>query len=180
MKPAVVDFPAGLKTMRERLGLTQEAMALRLGASVGTYRKWEAGSFNPSGPWLVKILEACPDDQTRALLGAPPPPKPNHTVPPPANPQEPPLPTRGTLMVRYRNVCIEGIELLYDLARGGSNVARDHLHSIAEVVTRMVGNLTRAELDDATRGAHGAPTSRGPSSAQDETPRSATRRKPAR
>jgi putative transcriptional regulator len=181
MKPPIVDFQAGLKTLREKLGLTQEGMALRLGASVGTYRKWEAGAFNPSGPWLIKILEACPDDETRALLGAPPAPKLNYPpASPPAISQEPPPPTRGTLMGRYRNVCIEGIELLYDLARGGSDVARDHLHSIAEAVTRTVGSLTRAELDDATRSQRGPATSRAPSSAHDETPHPATRRKPAR
>lgn len=179
MKPLVVDFPAGLKALRDKLGLTQEALAKRLGASVGTYRKWEGGDFNPSGPWLIKILEACPDDETRALFGAPPAPVVSLAAHLPTDSQEP-LPTRSGLMKHYRNVCVVGIELLYDLARGGSDRAREHLHSIAEVVSRVVGDLTRADLDDATRNQRGATTGRGASSAVDETPPPAARRKPAR
>jgi len=180
MKPPVVDFPAGLKALREKLGLTQEGLALRLGASVGTYRKWEAGDFSPGGRWLIKILDACPDDEARALFGAPPAPPASLAAPLPAYTQEPPPPTRSTLMKHYRNVCVVGIELLYDLARGGSDRAREHLHSIAEVVSRVVGDLTRADLDDATRAQRGLPTARGASTALDETARPAARRKPAR
>jgi len=192
MKPQVVDFAAGLKTVRGKLGLTQEGMALRLGASLGTYRKWEAGAFNPSGPWLIKILQACPDEEARALLGAPPAltaPPASHPSPPSSidrrpspngQPSELPLPTRSTLMARYRNVCIEGIELLCELARGGSDVARGHLQSIAEVVSRRVGSLTRADLDDATRNLSGPAPPPAPSSTSGKTPSPAARRKPAR
>jgi transcriptional regulator with XRE-family HTH domain len=200
MKPQVVDFPAGLKTLRGKLGLTQEGMALRLGASLGTYRKWEAGAFNPSGPWLIKILQACPDEEARVLLGAPPAPAAltaNHPSPPSVirtdlrssidhrplpngQPSEPPLPTRSTLMARYRNVCIEDIELLYELARGGSDVARDHLQSIAEVVSRRVGSLTRADLHDVTRNLSRPVPSPAPSNTSGKTPAPPARRKPAR
>jgi len=189
MKPRVVDFSAGLKILRGKLGLTQEGMALRLGASLGTYRKWEAGAFNPSGPWLIKILAACPDPEARALLGAPRALAINHPGPPSSinnrqssivNPPEPPPPTRSTLMARYRNVCIEDIELLYELARAGSDVARDHLQSIAEVVSRRVASLTRADLNDATRKLSAPAPSPAPSSTSGETPSRAARRKPAR
>lgn len=189
MKPPVVDFAAGLKALRGKLGLTQEGLALRLGASLGTYRKWEAGSFNPSGPWLIKILQACPDQEARALLGAPPAlaasqPSQSSSIDhrPSAivNPPEPPLPTRSTLMARYRNVCIEGIELLCELARGGSDVARDHLQSIAEVVSRRVASLRRADLNDVTRNLSRPAPSAAPSNSSGKTPNSAAHRKPAR
>lgn len=197
MKPPVVDFPAGLKTLRGKLGLTQEGMALRLGASLGTYRKWEAGAFNPSGPWLIKILQACPDQEARVLLGAPRALPASHPSQPSVirtdlrssidnrqaaivNPPELPLPTRSTLMARYRNVCIEDIELLYELARGGSDVARDHLQSIAEVVSRRVGSLTRADLDAVTRNLSRPAPSPAPSSTAGKTPSRAARRKPVR
>jgi len=181
MKPAVVDFAAALKTLRERLGLTQEGMAQRLGASVGTYRKWEAGAFNPSGHWVIKIQQVCPDEETRALFSAPPPlaPGAGPAAPWPAYPPEPPVPTRATLMMNYRNVCVAGIELLYELARGGSRRASTHLHGIAEVVSRMVGELTRADLDDATRNAI-APSKGGGNSGAGEAVPPAARRKPAR
>jgi DNA-binding XRE family transcriptional regulator len=189
MKPPVVDFRAGLKTLRGKLGLTQEGMALRLGASLGTYRKWEAGAFNPSGPWLIKILQACPDQEARALLGAPPAlpvsdPSQQSTIDNRqssiVNPPEPPLPTRSTLMARYRNVCIDGVELLCELARGGSDVARDHLQSIAEVVSRRVGSLTRADLNDVTRNlSRPAPSPAHPNTAG-KTPSPAVRPKPTR
>jgi len=83
-------------------------------------------------------------------------------------------------MRHYRDVCVVGIDLLHDLARGGSDRARDHLQSIAEVISRVVGDLSRADLDDATRSQRGPTTARGASSALDETARPAARRKPGR
>lgn len=189
MKPSMVDFSAGLRTLRDKLGLTQEGMAQRLGASLGTYRKWEAGAFNPSGPWLIKILQACPDEEARVRLGAPPTPTSDRRLQPSSvvnrkssieNPPEPPPPTRATLLARYRNVCIEGIELLYELARGGSELARDHLHAMAEAVSHRLGSLPRAELDNALRNLPGPTASPAPSRPRGETPPPPARRKPAR
>lgn len=36
-----------IRTLRDKLGLTQEAFAARLGVAVSTLQKWEAGRHSP-------------------------------------------------------------------------------------------------------------------------------------
>lgn len=40
--------PAEIKALRQRLGLTQEEFARKLGVSFPTVNRWERGHFNPS------------------------------------------------------------------------------------------------------------------------------------
>ena len=49
-----------VKTLRKKLGLTQEAFAIRLGVSVMTVRRWEGGKTKPSrmAQRLLKEIEA--------------------------------------------------------------------------------------------------------------------------
>jgi putative transcriptional regulator len=54
------DYNAGkVRALRDRLRLSQAALADVLGASASTVRKWEAGDKHPSGPsWrLLDILD---------------------------------------------------------------------------------------------------------------------------
>ena len=54
------DYDAGkVRALRDRLHLSQAALADVLGASVSTVRKWEAGDKHPSGPSrrLLDILD---------------------------------------------------------------------------------------------------------------------------
>lgn len=44
------------KELRKKLGLTQEAFAIRLGVSVMTIRRWESGKTKPSR-MARKLLE---------------------------------------------------------------------------------------------------------------------------
>lgn len=44
-----------IKEIREKLGLTQEALAHVLGVSFQTINRWEKGLFNPSNLALEKI-----------------------------------------------------------------------------------------------------------------------------
>lgn len=37
-----------IKDLREKLGITQEEFAYRLGVAVSTVARWEGGKFNPS------------------------------------------------------------------------------------------------------------------------------------
>lgn len=46
-----------LRQLRERLGLTQPAMAMRCGIPIDTYRKYEQGAISP-GKRAASILEA--------------------------------------------------------------------------------------------------------------------------
>lgn len=50
-----VDIPALIKTLRKRLGLTQEQFAQRVGVTYSTVNHWENGKRMPL-PFLVKRL----------------------------------------------------------------------------------------------------------------------------
>ncbi len=56
--PASVDVAA----IRNRIGLSQEAFARRVGVSLGTLRNWEQGRRSPEGPArvLLAMLERNP------------------------------------------------------------------------------------------------------------------------
>lgn len=57
MAPAMnnVDIPALIKTLRKRLGLTQEKFAQRVGVTYSTVNHWENGKRVPQ-PFLIKRL----------------------------------------------------------------------------------------------------------------------------
>jgi putative transcriptional regulator len=50
--PATVD----VKTIREKLGLTQQEFAARFGFSINTLRHWEQGERQPEGPARAYLL----------------------------------------------------------------------------------------------------------------------------
>ena len=57
LKPSrVTTFkPDAVKTVRARLGQTQEEFALMIGVSVATLRNWEQGRRTPDGPALALL-----------------------------------------------------------------------------------------------------------------------------
>jgi putative transcriptional regulator len=64
-------LPADLdvQKIRKRLGLSQDAFAMRFGIPVGTIRDWEQQRRTPevSARILLKIIDKDPDAVTRAL-----------------------------------------------------------------------------------------------------------------
>lgn len=58
-----------VRTLRERLGLSQAAFAARFGFSVETIRQYEQNKRVPSGPirTLLQVIACEPDAVTRAL-----------------------------------------------------------------------------------------------------------------
>ena len=58
------------KSVRGRLALTQDQMALLMGMSVSGYRKWEQGQRNPGGAarTLLRVMEREPEAVKRAVL----------------------------------------------------------------------------------------------------------------
>ena len=60
------DYPARIKQFRGRLGLTQVALAARLGVSFVTVNRWENGQTKPSPLAWLQILKFDEDDSTRA------------------------------------------------------------------------------------------------------------------
>lgn len=54
-------WPARLKAIRDRHGLTQEEAAARINAPLGTWRGWEQGRRRPN-PMIQRLIElAFPD-----------------------------------------------------------------------------------------------------------------------
>jgi transcriptional regulator with XRE-family HTH domain len=60
-----IDLASAVRGLREALGRSAEVMARILGCSLPAYQKWELGSAIPSGEWLLRMLQLCPDEETR-------------------------------------------------------------------------------------------------------------------
>lgn len=63
--------PADVRSLRARLGQSQEEFALMIGVSVATLRNWEQGRRRPDGPALalLKVTSADPSLVAKALHG---------------------------------------------------------------------------------------------------------------
>src|SRR6516164_7091284 len=59
-----------IRLLRSKLGESQEGMARRLGCSTSGYGKWERGVVAPRGRVMIKMLQLCPDQETRAAFGS--------------------------------------------------------------------------------------------------------------
>jgi transcriptional regulator with XRE-family HTH domain len=59
------DLPAAILGLRRALGRSQEVMAQLLGCSLPALQKWEMGTAIPAGEWLIRMLQICPDEETR-------------------------------------------------------------------------------------------------------------------
>lgn len=71
----VVPSPSAedVRSLRRRLGLSQEQFARRYGFSVETLRNYEQGHRRPTGParTLLRVIASEPDAVTRALANDP-------------------------------------------------------------------------------------------------------------
>jgi putative transcriptional regulator len=61
-----------VKAMRKKLGMTQEAFALRYGLTLACVRDWEQSRNSPTGPMraYLKVIEKEPEAVERALATA--------------------------------------------------------------------------------------------------------------
>ena len=59
-----------IRLLRSKLGESQEGMARRLGCSTSGYAKWERGVVAPRGEVTIKMLQMCPDGESRAAFGS--------------------------------------------------------------------------------------------------------------
>lgn len=60
-----IDLAAAVYGLREALGRSPEVMAQILGCALPAYQKWEMGSAVPDGEWLIRMLQLCPNEETR-------------------------------------------------------------------------------------------------------------------
>lgn len=68
------DYPAQIKRLRARLGLTQAALAEKLGVSFPTINRWENGKSRPSQLSWSQILKLAGDEDTDRVSEPEPPP----------------------------------------------------------------------------------------------------------
>lgn len=140
--------PRAVLSLREKLRITQQELAARVGCSLSAVQFWEAGRSSPRGYRLRRLLELCPDEETRALLTAP------AEVPP----QKAKLPGQAELERRYLDpaflrslppetralykATVENILHLSALKMSGNRVAAEGLHLLAENIIQMAGMAT--------------------------------------
>jgi putative transcriptional regulator len=62
-KRKIVYLPSNVKSIREKIGLSQSAFAGLLGVSVRTLQEWEQGRRTPKGPAqaLLRVAERHPE-----------------------------------------------------------------------------------------------------------------------
>jgi transcriptional regulator with XRE-family HTH domain len=147
--------PEAVLSLREKLGITQQELAARVGCSLSAVQFWEAGRSSPRGYRLRRLLELCPDSETRALFTAPPP----ASLTPPAAPgPRPKPPGRAELERRFLDPAflrslpaetralyketVENILQLSAMRLKGNKVAAEGLHLLAETIIQMAGMAT--------------------------------------
>jgi transcriptional regulator with XRE-family HTH domain len=156
---------AAIKALRNKLGDTQAGMAHRLGVSLRTYDRWEAGHTIPRGDILVKILALCADAETRALFDAAGSRTPNASGKPAASSSARPSSPEDRLRTRFRNSCLAAIEIIYESAVLGSAAADEKLRSYVDELNREAVILAEGLLE-AKRPARLSLRQNGPGKAQ--------------
>jgi transcriptional regulator with XRE-family HTH domain len=162
--------PKSVQLLRERLAITQQELAARVGCSLSAVQFWEAGRSSPRGYRLRKLIEFCPDDETRALFtSAPPVGRPGFEEIPPHKRK---LPGQAELEKRYldpaylvtlpyetRALYKETVENILHLAAmkmEGNQVAAEGLRLLAETIVQMAGMATEPDAGRGRRAKSGA------------------------
>ncbi len=125
-----IDLPAAIRGLREALGRSPEVMAKILGCSLPAYLKWEAGSLTPGGEWLIRMLQICPNEETRnsfrirAERRAAPRPKPETSLLESG-------PISSVERQRYRQAAQEAVDAIAECGQAGTQGADARLRDFA-------------------------------------------------
>ena len=104
---------------------TQEGMARKRGCTLGAYSKWVRGDRTPSGDWLIKMLQLCPDEDTRAAFGVAP-----STI------SVADVAVGDDEVQAYYHHAETGLKLLAESASQGHLGAKEELRHLAELIAR--------------------------------------------
>ena len=124
-KLSASEFGKQLKQTREGRGLSQEDAARAVGITASALSKWEQGKAAPRLNALSRLSRVL-NEQTPIGDARP------------GSADDP----RIRILTRYRNIAIEGVELLYEFASQGSGTAEEQLRKSAVEINRIVGNLS--------------------------------------
>jgi transcriptional regulator with XRE-family HTH domain len=157
-----------VSALRDRIHLTQQELAVHVGCSLSAVQFWEAGRSSPRGYRFRRLLELCPDDETRALFLAPL---------PPGEPASTSTPSHVEWEKRYldpnflRSLPRETRRLYSEAAKNilrlsllkaeGNQVAAEGLNSLAEAIRHAVGMPTDTEFGQPARPSVATATSEG-------------------
>lgn len=125
------DLPAAIRGLREALGRSPEVMAKILGCSLPAYVKWESGSLTPGGEWLIRLLQICPNEETRnafrirAERRTAPRPRPDNSLLRSGS-------LSSTERLHYLKEARDALDALAECGRSGSASADQRLRDFAE------------------------------------------------
>jgi transcriptional regulator with XRE-family HTH domain len=127
-----VDVASAIRGLRLALGRTPESMAQLIGCSAAGYEKWELGAATPCAQWLLRILQLCPDEETRNAfrIRAERRAKPRGTSDESAAAAPSAAPARAT-PAEYRDLAHRSIDLLCASAESGDEAAGARLRWFA-------------------------------------------------
>lgn len=69
IETSAVNVGTAIRSLRDKIGETQEGMARLLGCTLSGFRKWESGVSLPGGGFLIRMLQMCPDAASLASFG---------------------------------------------------------------------------------------------------------------
>ena len=135
-----------IRTLRRRLGETQEGMARLLGCTLSGYIQWEKGRRIPGGDWLLKLMALCPDEETRNLFERPIDSfrKQVEGLPSQARGGASTSSTTPQQRRQARAIARQAIDILYEIGQAGFRPADQKLKYFADELSRVAGDFSRA------------------------------------
>lgn len=124
------DLAAAVRGLREALGRSQEVMASIIGCSLPSYQKWETGAAAPGGEWLIRLLQLCPNEETRNAFRI----RAERRSAPSKRPSFPPLvrPLSHEERARYQSAAHHAIDEICKCGAAGNVAADSRLRDFAE------------------------------------------------
>jgi transcriptional regulator with XRE-family HTH domain len=162
--------PRAVLSLREKLRVSQQELAARVGCSLSAVQFWEAGRSSPRGYRLRRLLELCPDQETRSLFTD----APAEAIASESERPKPPLPGQAEMERRYLDPVflntlppetrelykgtVENILQLSAMKIEGNKVAAEGLRLLAETIIQMAGRATETQRVRDRRATVHAPT----------------------
>jgi transcriptional regulator with XRE-family HTH domain len=172
-----------IRLLRSKLGESQEGMARKLGCSTSGYTKWERGVAVPRGQVTIRMLQMCPDEESRAAF---------ESATGGVDHVEAPAFLAQMKTVGYRTEAADtelidnttgaktALEALFQAARAGDQKARELLRDTKDrLSTAIASSPERTTAGNETLGEPEHPTGKRPVSSADRKRRTKKKR-PAR
>lgn len=140
-----VDVASAICGLRRALGKTPETMAQLIGCTSAGYEKWEQGTATPGAQWLLRILQLCPDEETRNAfrIRAERRSQARGTVRERVSADEAPSPLAGAGHAECRDLAHRAIDLLHASAQAGDEAAGARLRWFAQNLQGAAGYFER-------------------------------------